>query len=63
MTKFYLEQLKEQKNNPKYKQGKMGRKKSLIVVNMPCATGEILIDQNESIKNKTTNCSEDKELV
>ena len=40
----------------------MGRKKSLIVVNMPSATGEILIDQNESINNKT-NGSEDRKLV
>ena len=40
----------------------MGRKKSLIVVNMPSATGEILIDQNESINDKT-NGSEDRELV
>lgn len=40
----------------------MGRKKSLIVVNMPSATGEILIDSNENILNKT-NGSEDIELV
>ena len=40
----------------------MDRKKSLIVVNMPSATGEILIDQNESINDKT-NGSEDRELV
>ena len=40
----------------------MGRKKSLIIVNMPSATGEILIDQNESINNMTHG-SEDIEIV
>ena len=62
LTKFYLDQLKEQNKNQKLNQGKMGRKKSLIIVNMPSAAGEILIDQNESISN-VTNGSEDIKLV
>ena len=41
----------------------MGKKKSLIVVNMPSATGEILIDPNESILNITNGSENVQELI